>query len=57
MVVAYITEKEFRGFVHFVIALAFLPSKNQIEAAIDDLGVTEFDQDSPHIEKITFVQR
>ena len=44
-------DKDFRGFVRSVIALAFLPL-NQLEQAIDDLRETEFSRKSVHYEKI-----
>ena len=52
VVVAYCQEKDFRDFVRSVVAIAFLPP-NQIEAAVDELRATEFEINSPFIEKIS----
>ena len=45
------SDKNFRGFVRSTVALAFLPI-NQIEAAIDELRDTDFDQKSVNYEKM-----
>ena len=46
VVVPYMCFKEFRDFVRSMIALPFLPL-NQIEAAVDDLKVVDFEKESP----------
>ena len=52
LVIAYMQDRQFRGFVRSVVALAFLPL-NQLEAAVDDLRAVEFDEDSAFHENTT----